>query len=193
MQTPQQRCSGCNLDGAVETESDERDRSGDQPGHNGQQTFKAIVGNREIFKSLARRMRAERVRLTASIQASVAPFVFGSPEYSVQNHLSTVPQVPWQGPHAMGLCHTRSMKNFHLPLPDDTYEHLRSVAERSKVPATTIAREAIDFWLRQQLRKARHDAIAAYAAELAGTALDLDSNLEAAGIEHLMATGRESK
>ena len=85
------------------------------------------------------------------------------------------------------------MKNFHLPLPDETYERLRSAAERSKVPATAIAREAIDVWVRQQLRKARHDAIAAYAAEIAGTTLDLDANLEAAGIEHLMTTGRESK
>ena len=93
----------------------------------------------------------------------------------------------------MHLWHTRSMKNFHLPLPDETYERLRSAAERSKVPATAIAREAIDFWVRQQLRKARHDAIAAYAAEIAGTTLDLDANLEAAGIEHLMTTGRESK
>ena len=84
------------------------------------------------------------------------------------------------------------MKNFHLPLPDETYEHLRSAAERSKVPATVIAREAIDVWLRQQLRKARHDAIVAYAAEAAGTPLDLDANLEAAGIEHLMTTGRGS-
>lgn len=86
-----------------------------------------------------------------------------------------------------------NMKNFHLPLPDETYEHLRSAAERSKVPATAIAREAIDSWLRQQLRKARHDAIAAYAAEMAGTALDLDANLEAAGIEHLITTARDSK
>jgi predicted transcriptional regulator len=85
------------------------------------------------------------------------------------------------------------MKNFHLPLPDETYEHLRTAAERSRVPATAIAREAIDFWLRQELRKARHDAIAAYAAEMAGTALDFDANLEATGIEHLMTRGRESK
>jgi len=85
------------------------------------------------------------------------------------------------------------MRNFHLPLPDDTYEHLRAAAERSKVPATAIAREAIDFWLRQQLRKARHDAIAAYAAEVAGTALDLDADLEAAGIEHLMKKGGKTK
>lgn len=75
------------------------------------------------------------------------------------------------------------MRNFHLPLPDDTYEHLRDAAERSKVPATALAREAIDFWLRQQRRKARHDAVAAYAAETAGTSLDLDADLEAAGIE----------
>ncbi len=85
------------------------------------------------------------------------------------------------------------VKNFHLPLPDDTDEQLRAAAERLRAPATAIAREAIDFWLRQELRKARHDAIAAYAAEMAGTALDLDANLEAAGIDHLMTTGRESK
>jgi hypothetical protein len=84
------------------------------------------------------------------------------------------------------------MKNFHLPLPDSTYEHLRAAAKRSTVPATAIAREAIDFWLGQPLRKARHDAIAAYAAETAGTDLDLDAKLEAAGIEHFITTG-ESK
>jgi hypothetical protein len=37
--------------------------------------------------------------------------------------------------------------------------------------------------LRQQLRKARHNPIAAYAAEIAGMGLDLDADLEAAGIE----------
>ena len=85
------------------------------------------------------------------------------------------------------------MKNFHLPLPEHTYTHLRAEAERARVPATTLAREAIDWWLRQQLRKARHDAIAAYAAEMAGTDLDLDPDLESAGIEHLVKTGRATK
>ena len=55
------------------------------------------------------------------------------------------------------------MKNFHLPLPETTYTRLRAEAERTHVPATTLAREAVDWWLRQQFRKARHDAIAAYA------------------------------
>lgn len=85
------------------------------------------------------------------------------------------------------------MKNFHVPLPDETYDHLRSAAERSKVPATAIAREAIDFWLREQARKMRHAAIAAYAAEMAGTPLDLDAELERAGLEHLVETGKAPK
>ena len=85
------------------------------------------------------------------------------------------------------------MKNFHLPLPDEIYDHLRMVAQRAKVPATTLAREAIDCWLRQQQRKARHDAIAAYAKEMAGTPLDLDPDLEAAGIDHLVNPRKASK
>jgi hypothetical protein len=44
-----------------------------------------------------------------------------------------------------------------------------------------LAREAIDSWLRQQLCKTRHDSVAAFAAELAGTDLDLDADLETAG------------
>jgi hypothetical protein len=85
------------------------------------------------------------------------------------------------------------VKNFHLPLPEETYTHLKAVAARARVPATTLAREAIDSWLQQQLRKARHDAIADYAALAAHTSLDLDSKLESAGIEHLMKSGRKRK
>lgn len=85
------------------------------------------------------------------------------------------------------------MKNFHLPLPEQTYLQLRAEAERTQVPATALAREAIDSWLRQQLRNARHDSIAAYAAAMAGSDLDLDADLETAGIEHLINTGDARK
>jgi hypothetical protein len=85
------------------------------------------------------------------------------------------------------------MKNFHLPLPEQTYTLLRAEAERTQLPATMLAREAIDIWLREQARKARHEAIAAYAAEMAGTSLDLDRDLESAGIEHLVKSGRVRK
>lgn len=85
------------------------------------------------------------------------------------------------------------MRNFHLPLPDQTYAGLKAEAERTGVPATTLAREAVDSWLRQQYRKARHQAIAAYAVEMAGTHLDLDADLESAGIEHLVKTGNAAR
>jgi hypothetical protein len=39
---------------------------------------------------------------------------------------------------------------------------------------------------REQARKARQEAIAAYAAENAGGTQDLDFDLESAGIEHLV-------
>jgi hypothetical protein len=99
--------------------------------------------------------------------------------------------------YASNLCHnggrSENVRNFHLPLPERTYCHLRAEAERLQAPATALAREAIDLWLRQQLRQARHDGIAAYAAEMAGTDLDLDPDLEAAGIEHLVRTGQTAK
>jgi hypothetical protein len=85
------------------------------------------------------------------------------------------------------------MKNFHLPLPDQTYAGLRAEAERTAVPATTLARDAVDLWLRQQYRKARHEAITVYAAEMAGTNLDLDADLESAGIRHLVNTEKAAR
>ncbi len=85
------------------------------------------------------------------------------------------------------------MKNFHLPLPDQTYTQLRAEAERTQVPATNLAREAIDAWLREQRRKTRNDAIAAYARQMAGSTLDLDSALESAAVEHLLDTGSKSR
>jgi hypothetical protein len=85
------------------------------------------------------------------------------------------------------------MKNFHLPLPDQTYTLLRAQAERTQVPATALAREAIDAWLKAQARQARKDAITAYAREMAGSEFDLDRDLEAAGIEHWLQSGRRRK
>ena len=82
------------------------------------------------------------------------------------------------------------MKNFHLPLPEQTYIRLRAEAERQQVPATTLAREAVEGWPRQQSRKARLAGIAADGTEIAGTHLDLDADLESAGIEHMVNAGK---
>ena len=85
------------------------------------------------------------------------------------------------------------MKNFHLPLPERTWGDLRAEAERAQLPATALAREAIDWWLREQARKARRDRIAAWAAEMTGTHFDLDPDLELAGIEQLAHAGKPGK
>jgi len=50
------------------------------------------------------------------------------------------------------------------------------------VSAPAIAREAIDYWLRQQVRQARHDAITAFAVGAVGASLDLDEELECARV-----------
>jgi hypothetical protein len=78
---------------------------------------------------------------------------------------------------------TRSVKNFHLPLPEPTYRRLREAADRAKQPATIVARYAIESWLREQRKVALHEAIAAYAAKMAGTPADLDPELEATSLE----------
>lgn len=78
------------------------------------------------------------------------------------------------------------MKNFHLPLPERTYAELRAEAERAQLPATTIAREAIALWLRARRKADRHNAIVAYAAEMAGTELDLDADLESAAVDQMI-------
>jgi len=78
---------------------------------------------------------------------------------------------------------TSSVKNFHLPLPDDIYGALREEAAALGRPATVIAREAIEAWLRGRRRASVRESIAAYAAKHAGTTADLDPALEAASLE----------
>ena len=83
------------------------------------------------------------------------------------------------------------MKNFHLPLPEEAYADLRAEAERMRQPATALAREAIELWLRARRKATRHSAIASYAAEMAGTESGLDPRLESAAIEQLINGGRD--
>jgi hypothetical protein len=85
------------------------------------------------------------------------------------------------------------MKNFHLPLSEGTYAELRAEAERTQLPATTIAREAIFQWLRARKKAERRQAVMEYASSMAGTRFDLDAVLESAAIEELMTMDRETK
>jgi hypothetical protein len=73
--------------------------------------------------------------------------------------------------------------NFHLPLPQDLHAQLREEVERSGQPATSLAREALSQWLADRRKQRLHEEIAAFAAAEAGTELDLDEELEQAGLE----------
>lgn len=81
----------------------------------------------------------------------------------------------------------RATFNFHLPLPSDLHEMLREESEQSGQPATTVAREALRNWLLQQKKRRLHEEIASFAAAHAGTSLDLDEDLEQAGIDSIQA------
>ena len=76
----------------------------------------------------------------------------------------------------------KSARNFHVPLPEEVHTALRGEAERSGRPATALAREAIESFLRRRRKVVLHEAIATYAATQAGTSSDLDPELESAAI-----------
>ena len=76
-----------------------------------------------------------------------------------------------------------AVRNFHLPLPESTYRRLRDAAERTRQPATMLARHAIETWLREHRRSMVREEIARYAAEVGGTRDDVDGDLETASLE----------
>ena len=85
------------------------------------------------------------------------------------------------------------VRNFHLPLPEALYRRLRSQAAAAGKPATVVARDAIDAWLRERRRAAVHESIRKYAVAMAGTGADLDPALEAASLEHLAEEERRAQ
>ncbi|OFZ78267.1 MAG: hypothetical protein A2583_02285 [Bdellovibrionales bacterium RIFOXYD1_FULL_53_11] len=77
-------------------------------------------------------------------------------------------------------------RNFHIPLSDETYIALRHASEKTKKPATQIARDALDYWLKEQENNAIKDEITRYAKSFAKTEFDLDAGLEEAGVDYLL-------
>jgi hypothetical protein len=73
-------------------------------------------------------------------------------------------------------------------LPDQTYAHLKAEAERMQVPAT-VWRVTPSTVGSGNNSEAPRETRSAYAAEMAGTGVDFDSDLELAAIEHLLKTG----
>jgi hypothetical protein len=76
-------------------------------------------------------------------------------------------------------------KNLHVPLPGSLHDSLREAAKRAGKPATVLAREAIEAYLRQLNKAAIDGMISDWAREMGGSELDLDPALEEAGLEFL--------
>ena len=76
-------------------------------------------------------------------------------------------------------------RNFHVPPPDELYRVLRLEAERRRLPATVLVREAVEEWVERLRAEVLHAEIADYAAKHAGTSADIDVQMEKAGIESL--------
>jgi len=79
----------------------------------------------------------------------------------------------------------QTIRNLHVPLPEETYDQLKSESNRAHQPATTLAREAISHWLEERRRSRLAADIETYAREHANTAADLDADLERATLTHL--------
>ena len=73
--------------------------------------------------------------------------------------------------------------NFHLPLPELLYRRLRDAAARANQPATTVARYALEQWLRDHRKALVREEVAAYASEVGGSSDDLDTALETAALD----------
>ena len=78
-----------------------------------------------------------------------------------------------------------TLHNLHIPLNPETYSALREESLRSHIPATVLARQAVEALLRQRERERTRDEISAWATAHAASPLDLDEALEAAGLQAL--------
>ena len=78
---------------------------------------------------------------------------------------------------------TAAMLNLHLTLPEDTHRDLKKLSTETHRPLVDLAREFVTKGLKDARRARIAAEIAAYAEEMAGTNDDLDTDLEAAGLE----------
>ncbi|NBC96657.1 MAG: hypothetical protein GVY27_09915 [Deinococcus-Thermus bacterium] len=74
-------------------------------------------------------------------------------------------------------------KKMHLPLSPDLHAELTREAEAAGIPATVLAREAIEAWLERRRRQRVAEQLHAFAERHGGTELDLDEAFEEAAVD----------
>jgi len=89
--------------------------------------------------------------------------------------------------HGRNSAMASATRNFHLPLPEDLYDELRSAAREAAQPATRFAQQLMRAGLEDWRRARRRLEVAVYARQIAGSTEDLDPELEHAGIRTLRA------
>jgi hypothetical protein len=82
------------------------------------------------------------------------------------------------------------VRNFHVPLAANLYTELHRQAALAGLPATALAREALDDWLRQRKRERLQSELQAYVTATAGTHEDLDDELAHTSAELFAEGGR---
>jgi hypothetical protein len=76
-------------------------------------------------------------------------------------------------------------KKLNLPLSEETHRALFDEARRTGVPATRLARSAIEDWLRERERERRRAEVRRFAIEHSGSEVDLDPCLESIAADQL--------
>lgn len=74
-------------------------------------------------------------------------------------------------------------RKMNVPLPASMHAAVFREARRRGTPATRLVREILDQWLAEQERARQADEIRQFAESFAGTEIDLDPELETAGLE----------
>ncbi len=77
------------------------------------------------------------------------------------------------------------VKKMNLPLPPQLHTALFGEARRRRMPTTRLVRSVLEEWVQDQEREREAAEIRRFAAEFGGTELDLDPELEEAGLEVL--------
>jgi len=77
------------------------------------------------------------------------------------------------------------MHTIHIPMPDHLHQALKAEASLTRRPASEIIREALVCWLESVRKRRVADQIRLFAEEVGGSSLDLDQDMERAGIELL--------
>ena len=86
-----------------------------------------------------------------------------------------------------------TFRKLNLPLPEEMHKALFAESKHAGIPATRLARSAIQAWLDQQRQERRKEEIHKFAMKNAGSDLDLDQYLEAAATDELILAYEEQE